>query len=55
MAIARAFEMEGERLAIAVAGPIHRLEPKISNIGQALISATTVVGQLGQTPKLAMK
>jgi DNA-binding IclR family transcriptional regulator len=55
MAIARAFEMEGEHLAIAVAGPIHRLEPKISNIGQALISATAAIGQLGQTSKLAMK
>ena len=55
MAIARAFEMEGEHLAIAVAGPIHRLEPKISNIGQVLISATAAVGQIGQTSKLAMK
>jgi len=55
MAIARAFEMEGELLAIAVAGPIHRLEPKISNIGQALINATDAVGGLGQASKLAMK
>jgi DNA-binding IclR family transcriptional regulator len=56
MAIARTCEMDGEMLAIAIAGPIHRLEPKISNIGQALINATAAVAALGQTTsKLAMK
>jgi IclR family transcriptional regulator, acetate operon repressor len=55
MAIARAFEMDGELLALAVAGPIHRLEPKISSIGQALISATSTAGHFAQTSKLAVK
>jgi DNA-binding IclR family transcriptional regulator len=55
MAIARTCEMDGEMLAIAVAGPIHRLEPKVGTIGEALINATAAAAALGQTSKLGMK
>jgi IclR family transcriptional regulator, acetate operon repressor len=55
MAIARTCEMDGEMLAIAVAGPIHRLEPKVGTIGEALINATAAAAALSQTSKLGMK
>jgi IclR family transcriptional regulator, acetate operon repressor len=55
MAIARACAMDGEMLAIAVAGPIHRLEPKVGHIGEALIHATAAVAALGQKSGLAAR
>jgi DNA-binding IclR family transcriptional regulator len=53
MAIARTCEIDGEMLAIAVAGPMHRLEPKIGAVGEALTNATAAVAALGQTAKRA--
>jgi DNA-binding IclR family transcriptional regulator len=50
MAIARTCVMDGEQLAIAVAGPMNRLEPKLGSVGEALIRATTAVADFGQSP-----
>jgi DNA-binding IclR family transcriptional regulator len=55
MAIARTCPLDGEQLAIAVAGPMHRLEQKLSHIGEELIQATETVAELGQTPQLAAR
>ncbi len=50
MAIARTCVMDGELLAIAVAGPMHRLEPKLASVGETLIRATAAIAELGQSP-----
>jgi len=55
MAIARTCVMDGELLAIAVAGPIHRLEPKLGSVGEALIQATSAIADLGQSSRLATR
>jgi DNA-binding IclR family transcriptional regulator len=47
MAIARTCQMDGELFAIAVAGPMHRLEPKLGSVGEALIRATSEIADLG--------
>jgi hypothetical protein len=47
MAIARTCQMDGELLAIAVAGPMNRLEPKLGSVGGALIRATSEIADLG--------
>jgi DNA-binding IclR family transcriptional regulator len=51
MAVARTCEMDGELLAIAVGGPMHRLEPKLGSVGEALIRATSEVVDLGRNPR----
>jgi DNA-binding IclR family transcriptional regulator len=51
MAIARTCSVDGEQLAIAVAGPMHRLEPKLARIGEALIEATGAATGLGETSR----
>jgi DNA-binding IclR family transcriptional regulator len=55
MAIARTCMMDGELLAIGVAGPIHRLEPKLGSIGEALIQTTSAIADLGQNSRLATR
>jgi DNA-binding IclR family transcriptional regulator len=55
MAIARTFLMDGELLAVAVAGPIHRLEPKLGSIGETLIQTASSIANLGQNTRLAMR
>jgi IclR family transcriptional regulator, acetate operon repressor len=55
MAIARTCTLDGEQLAIAVAGPMHRLEPKLGSIGDALIQATGAVAELAETSRLASR
>jgi DNA-binding IclR family transcriptional regulator len=51
MAVARTCEMDGELLAIAVGGPMHRLEPKLGSVGEALIRATSEIADLGRNPR----
>lgn len=53
MAIARTCVMDGELLAIAVAGPMHRLEPNLGSVGKALIQGTATIADLGQKARLA--
>jgi IclR family transcriptional regulator, acetate operon repressor len=55
MAIARTCVMDGELLAIAVAGPMHRLEPKLGSIGEALIRTNAAIADLGQSSRLATR
>jgi IclR family transcriptional regulator, acetate operon repressor len=55
MAIARTCFMDGELLAIVVAGPIHRLEPKLSSVGEALIQTTSAIADLGLSSRLATR
>jgi DNA-binding IclR family transcriptional regulator len=53
MAIARTCVMDGELLAIAIAGPMHRLEPNLGRVGETLIRATSAIADLGQNSRLA--
>jgi IclR family acetate operon transcriptional repressor len=39
MAVARVFRLESESIALAVAGPMHRMEPRVRQIGEMLIEA----------------
>jgi IclR family transcriptional regulator, acetate operon repressor len=55
MAIARTCRLGGEPLAIAVGGPMHRLEPKLGSVGEALIRATSEIVDLGQNSRLPMR
>ena len=55
MAIARTCALDGEMLAVAVAGPIHRMEPKAGQIGEALINATNKIMGLGQRAGLSAR
>lgn len=55
MAIARTCLMDGELLAIAVAGPMHRLEPKVGSIGEALIQTTSAIADHGPNSRLATR
>jgi DNA-binding IclR family transcriptional regulator len=51
MAIARTCQLDGELLAIAIGGPMHRLEPKLGTVGDALIRATSEIAGLGKKPR----
>jgi DNA-binding IclR family transcriptional regulator len=55
MAIARTCMIDGELLAIAVAGPMHRLEPKLGSIGETLIQTASSIANLGQKTRLATR
>jgi DNA-binding IclR family transcriptional regulator len=53
MAIARVFPMSNEMFALAVAGPMQRMEAKVSAISEALIEATASASDLQRAPGLA--
>jgi IclR family acetate operon transcriptional repressor len=55
MAIARTCAMDGELLAIAVAGPMHRLEPRLGSIGEALIATASSIASRGQDMRLTAR
>ena len=55
MAIARTCVMDGELLAVAVAGPMHRLEPRLGSIGEVLIATASSIANLGQDTRLATR
>jgi DNA-binding IclR family transcriptional regulator len=55
MAIARTCTMDGELLAIAVAGPMHRLEPRLGSIGEALIATASSIANPGQDMRLTWR
>jgi DNA-binding IclR family transcriptional regulator len=52
MAIARVLRLDGETFAIAVAGPMQRMEVKASDISEALIAAIASISDIQQKSRL---
>jgi hypothetical protein len=53
MGIARVFAMGNERFAIAIAGPMQRMEAKAGAISEALTEATISASDVQRAPGLA--